>query len=231
MSDQFPEPTLNRAWMERSAPAEDRRTDICPYCGGQLKKIPAAKTKCPHCGNSMYVRVDPRINARVVVTQAGLEGIEDANAVAHGTWEERRQDKIDRAAVRDRLAQNFGPMPDEADVSWGFLNKKFMRAVACDDGYSMFTTACEMTDQLVREKKYPEAVRMVARVVVNNWVNSAHDIPPAWVGVVEKALSNGVTVDEARDLFIGGAAALHAIPCYRVDASEIWDNLANQLDA
>jgi predicted RNA-binding Zn-ribbon protein involved in translation (DUF1610 family) len=40
-------------------PPIDARTPECPYCKGELKKIPGAKTKCPHCGQFMYVRTSP----------------------------------------------------------------------------------------------------------------------------------------------------------------------------
>lgn len=225
----YPAPTLSQAWLDRSAPAEDRRTDLCPNCGGKLKKVPGAKTKCPHCGRPMYVRVDPRINATVVVTEAELEGIDDANAVAYGTWEERRQDKIHRAAARERLRQKFGSTPDEADVNWQFLNEKFLNAVAHDDGYVIFTVAGEMTEQLMREKKYADAVHMVARVIVNLWVDEDHNIPPAWTAVIEKAAKNGVSLDDARTAFIEGARGLHAIPRYRVNAAEVWESVIAQV--
>lgn len=31
-------------------------TKTCPYCGGKLEKIPTRKTKCPECGNYIFVR-------------------------------------------------------------------------------------------------------------------------------------------------------------------------------
>lgn len=28
---------------------------LCPYCNNELKKIPKSKTRCPSCGNFIYI--------------------------------------------------------------------------------------------------------------------------------------------------------------------------------
>lgn len=210
-------------------PPADKRTNICPNCGATLAKVPGAKTKCPHCGRFMYVRTDPHINARVVVGEDDLEAVDDAIAVANGTWEERKASKAHRAKATADLTKSFGFAPSEADVTWRVLNEDFLDAVKRGDGYAIFTTSGGMTNELVRAKKYADAVRMVARVIVNWWVDQDHDIPPAWIQVVDKALKNGITLDEARDLFIAGAAGISAIPRYRVDAAKVWEGVLSQL--
>jgi predicted nucleic acid-binding Zn-ribbon protein len=55
----------------------DQRKPECPYCHGALKKIPSKKTKCPQCGNSMFVRTRPRDRVRVVVTDQEAKNIEN----------------------------------------------------------------------------------------------------------------------------------------------------------
>ena len=30
----------------------------CPYCNNGLKRVPKSKTRCPNCGNYIYVRTD-----------------------------------------------------------------------------------------------------------------------------------------------------------------------------
>lgn len=34
-------------------PAADKRKAECPSCHQALKKVPGAKTKCPHCGEPL----------------------------------------------------------------------------------------------------------------------------------------------------------------------------------
>jgi len=48
----------------------DLRKAECPYCHQTLKKIPGAKTKCPHCDGVMFVRTRLKDFARVIVTSA-----------------------------------------------------------------------------------------------------------------------------------------------------------------
>ncbi len=52
------------------------RSAECPYCQGTLKKVPSAKTKCPHCGKYMYVRTFQPENVRKVVTKEAVEEYE-----------------------------------------------------------------------------------------------------------------------------------------------------------
>jgi hypothetical protein len=54
----------------------DERKAECPYCQGALKKIPGSKTKCPLCGNFMFVRTRRQDRVRVVVTQEQAEKID-----------------------------------------------------------------------------------------------------------------------------------------------------------
>ena len=57
-------------------PVIDQRTQICPCCGGELRSIPAAKTKCPNCSEFIFVRTDPRTNSRRLVTKSEASEIE-----------------------------------------------------------------------------------------------------------------------------------------------------------
>lgn len=50
----------------------------CPSCGGALKKMPQRKTKCPHCGQFMFVRSTSTDLTRRIVTAARAEEIERA---------------------------------------------------------------------------------------------------------------------------------------------------------
>lgn len=40
----------------------------CPSCGATLKKMPQRKTKCPHCGEAIYVRRTPESTEQRLMT-------------------------------------------------------------------------------------------------------------------------------------------------------------------
>ena len=49
---------------------------ICPSCNAVLKKFPARKTKCPQCGNPIYVKRAPGESEKRLVTEAQAAEIE-----------------------------------------------------------------------------------------------------------------------------------------------------------
>jgi hypothetical protein len=70
-------PTIEESvWEERPKPL-DARQAICPLCEEKLKKIPGAKTKCPSCGDFIYVRTDPKTNSRILVSENRANEIDD----------------------------------------------------------------------------------------------------------------------------------------------------------
>jgi uncharacterized Zn finger protein (UPF0148 family) len=92
----------------------------CPSCNGELKKFPARKTKCPHCGNFIYVKRAPGESEKRLVTEAQAAEIE---AQWNTRSEERAADEfchlyhIDPhryARVRDTLAKSTEP----ASLRW-----------------------------------------------------------------------------------------------------------------
>jgi len=52
---------------------------ICPTCGSGLARRPKTKTKCPHCGASIYVRGIPE-GGRYLVKEADLPALEARRA-------------------------------------------------------------------------------------------------------------------------------------------------------
>ena len=49
---------------------------ICPTCGGELKKIPQKKTKCPHCSAFIYLKYSPSNRNKRLVNDEENEKIE-----------------------------------------------------------------------------------------------------------------------------------------------------------
>jgi hypothetical protein len=202
-------------------PPIDQRTDVCPNCSGKLAKIPGSKTKCPICGRFVYVRTDPRINARVCVGEDELEGVDDAIAQANGSWDERLRQKEQHARIEARLTEKFGFKPNESDVTSGMYNEDFLEASRAQDTNGMRLSSSQMTEQLVREHKDRDAVAMVARVLVIDWVDWK-EVLPAWSDVIATALKNGVDREEAHELFLKGCSAVKAVPRYAVDPEHVW---------
>ena len=108
-------------WIDTSQ-WPDERVAICPTCEGALKKVPGAKTKCPSCGEFVYVRTDPRSKSRRVVKESELDEIEDAWAMANGTYEEHQQAKLERENEREKLAEVLGRDPSAAELDLHLIN-------------------------------------------------------------------------------------------------------------
>jgi len=122
----------------------DQRTAACPNCGVQLKKVPGAKTKCPDCGEYMFVRTDPRINARVVVTVEQADVIDLEWAKLNGTYDDIMHERHRLEQIRVRLGPGFS----EADVQWGALNERTLEAVRDGRWYDYTTLRFEMGEHL-----------------------------------------------------------------------------------
>jgi hypothetical protein len=105
-------------------PPIDSREAICPNCQGALKKVPGSKTKCPLCGEFMFIRTDPHTRIRVVVTEAGAEQIDDEIAKLNGTWEDRLKEKKKIAKAKAELTKKFGGVePSKEDLEWNLAIK------------------------------------------------------------------------------------------------------------
>lgn len=84
-----------------------------------LSKIPGAKTKCPHCGEYMFVRTRPKDNARVVVTKAEADKIDEECLIVAGTHDIFVAEKEEFAKEKKILRKRFGgKKPLDNDVRW-----------------------------------------------------------------------------------------------------------------
>ncbi|MCU1471026.1 MAG: hypothetical protein JWQ39_2175 [Glaciihabitans sp.] len=131
------------------APGDQRNVE-CPECHAPLAKVPGAKTKCPTYGQYMYVRVDPRINARVIVAEADLDAMEDEIAKANGTWPERLREKEHVAEVTKRLTKQFGFAPSANDVQWGVFQDDQLAAAVDKNGARFGTCTCRWATSSAR---------------------------------------------------------------------------------
>lgn len=133
-------------------PAGDARKAECPYCKGVLKKVPGAKTKCPHCGEYMYVRTSPTDNTRKVVTKQEADKIAEDWAIVSGTHDQFVADKEHVEQERSRLRSKFGNEPAERDVQWGILNKNLLKHARNGD-WGLYRNDRFAMGELVRKKQ------------------------------------------------------------------------------
>jgi predicted RNA-binding Zn-ribbon protein involved in translation (DUF1610 family) len=143
----------------------DRRKAECPYCGQSLSKIPGSKTKCPHCGEFMYVRTQPKDNARVVVTKEQADKIEEEWSIVAGTHDTYLAQKETFAEEKELLKTKFGGKePSDNDVRWGLLNKQLLEHARKGDWGLYRNDRFEMAEILRQEMKLREALRTYLEV-------------------------------------------------------------------
>lgn len=136
----------------------DERKAECPTCQGTLKKIPGSKTKCPHCGQFVYVRIRPNDQVRVIVTEADAHKIDEEWAIVNGTHEQFIAEKKAIEDERDVLRKRFGKEPPENDVKWAiFLKQKLQHARAGNWGHYR-NTLFQMAELLRKEGRLKGAL-------------------------------------------------------------------------
>ncbi|HDH28098.1 MAG TPA: hypothetical protein ENH13_03090 [Euryarchaeota archaeon] len=143
---------------------KNERMAECPSCKGQLKKIPGRKTKCPHCGQFMYVRTRPKDNVRVVVTKEQADEIDEEWAIASGTHNDFLAKKEEIENERKVLRKRFGKEPSESDVKWGVLNKQLITHAQDSDWGLYRNTRFEMAEILRKEIKLKNALQTYLEV-------------------------------------------------------------------
>lgn len=151
------ESVLNELQTSRQ-PAIDGRKAECPYCKGALKKTPGAKTKCPHCGQFMYVCTSPTDNTRKVVTRVEADRIEEDWALASGTYDTLLAEKQEVEKVRKLLTAKLGKEPSEHDVEWGLLNKNIVEHARQGDWGLYRNDRFAMGELLRKERQFQKAL-------------------------------------------------------------------------
>jgi len=130
----------------------------CPYCHTPLNKMPGAKTKCPSCGNYMYVRTRPSDKQRVVVTKQQADEIEEQWSIVSGTHDQYLEQKREYQDEKDRLKGKFGQEPSDHDVKWGLLNKELIEHAQNGDWGLYRNARLSMGDILRQEMKLQDAL-------------------------------------------------------------------------
>jgi len=140
-------------------PPVDARLAECPSCKGILKKVPGAKTKCPHCGEFMYVRTEPHSRKRVVVNFAGAEEIDDEIARLNGTYDQRVAERKRAEVTRERLKERFhGQEPSQEDIEWSLLVQDGVKYAREANWYSYMLNLNQKASVWERRGKKPMAI-------------------------------------------------------------------------
>jgi len=147
-----------------SSPPKDEKKAECPYCHQALDKIPSRKTKCPHCGEFMFVRTRPKDNARVVVTKEEADRIEEEWAIVHGTHDIYIANKKRIEKEKETLRRKFGKEPSDNDVEWSLLNKDLINHAKRGDWGLYSNARFKMAEILYQEKRLKEALETYLEV-------------------------------------------------------------------
>lgn len=144
---------------------KDGRKAECPYCHKALSKIPGAKTKCPHCGEFIFIRTRSKDNARVVVTKTEADKIDEEWTIVAGTHDIFIAEKEEFAKEKEILRKRFGGKePSDNDVRWSLLNKQIIENAKNGDWGLYRNTRFQMAEILRREMKLKDALQTYLEV-------------------------------------------------------------------
>lgn len=212
---------------------QDLRVAKCPNCNQALSKVPAAKTKCPHCRQFMYVRTRPDDFARVVVTAQDAKRIEADYSIISGSREPDFRNITTASEVkaeRERLTLTFKAKgysePSEDDVKWAILTARLLgtaKTRGMDDRNIRYLAA----DFLVRRWKLRDALAHYLLVCALDLRDS--NIPylsPTPLDQISRITRNlNLERDEVRKLFqryYPGQAGLSESDCWMYLEKAIW---------
>lgn len=140
-------------------PLKDERKAECPYCNKTLNKVPGAKTKCPHCGEFMFVRTRSD-NFRVVVTKNEADKIDEQWRIENGTQEAYLTEQKRFKDRKEVLRKKFGSKePSDHDVQWGMLNEDLLNYAKSGQWGLYRNTRFQMAEILRKENKLRDALR------------------------------------------------------------------------
>lgn len=144
---------------QQHEPKDERKAE-CPNCHKALSKIPGAKTKCPHCGEFMFVRTRPKDEIRVVVTKAEADKIDEEWTIVAGTHEIFIAEKEEFEKEKSALSKKFkGKYPSDNDVRWSLSNRQLLEHMRKGDWGLYRNTRFNMAEILRGELKLKDALK------------------------------------------------------------------------
>lgn len=119
---------------------------LCPYCNFELKKYPARKTKCPSCGQDIFVKRRPSEEIKKMVRADEVPTIENewrAYTIEKESEYFLQQYQISKeefARRYDLLRQKFGGAPQLTDIEWMILNERLAVAKTYNERGSVYNS-------------------------------------------------------------------------------------------
>jgi predicted RNA-binding Zn-ribbon protein involved in translation (DUF1610 family) len=209
----------------------------CPYCHHKLIKSPARKTKCPYCGQFIYVRKRPKDKIRVLVTKDEADKIDvEWSIIYEDDFFDSFIKKEDMESERKVLRERFGKEPSIYDVAWGVLGKQAFEYAKNGDWGLYRNTHCLRAEVLEKESKLKEALQEYLLVCfldlngptnlslnINN-LNKFPDLQqryPPFRPEEAGELAIGI-VNAIRDISKDHSLNLDEIKCQFLEQGELW---------
>ncbi|MDD5041264.1 MAG: hypothetical protein PHX87_03255 [Candidatus Peribacteraceae bacterium] len=112
------EPALVKSVQPHEVNKEINKT-ACPNCGVILSKTPGRKISCPDCHKEIFVRRTQKIFDSILLTKK--------QALVVDTIKDNEYLGLSQSEMRQCLSANTKGL-GEADILWGYFNKKNMEA-------------------------------------------------------------------------------------------------------
>lgn len=230
---------------------KDLRKAQCPSCLGVLKKIPGAKTRCPHCFNYMYVKTNTK-NIRDVVTEKDAEEIDKEWRIKLGTQEAYLENQKRFETRRESLSKKINIKEiSDSDVSWSLLNEELLENIKKMDWGLYSNTKMNMADILKKEGRLEPALKMYLEVCyldLNGSNNRGDTSPelleefpvfdpsigflaPAIIDYIKKISKKlNISSDDLKRLFIENNTKLEKTLNLPVSTDEAWSKIKKELE-
>lgn len=220
---------------------------LCPYCSAALAKRPTRKTKCPACGEPIFVRTRPSDRQKVLLRQDQLEELENQWAIASGTYNEFLADRERWTSTYHELKEELGREPSESEVKWRILDRD-QQTHAQDGNWGLYrNTRLHMAQLLEKEGRLRQSLTAYLEVCyldlngpsntggyraavpsarVLAWdPHSGHLAPGVLAAVVLLLRGSAATLAEARALFEAEATSSHQALALPVEPSAAWQEI------
>lgn len=143
----------------------------CPSCDQALKKVPQRKTKCPACGEFIWVRTRPEDHQQVLTTAAQAAELDKAWAVHHERQRLISSNRVGFVAEREVLTKKFGGIPRDLDVVWSLLQKERQAHSASREWGLFRNSTLEMAQVLLIEGNNSAAIpHLVDVCLIDAWL-------------------------------------------------------------
>src|SRR3989344_380016 len=130
-----------------------------------LEQKDERKAECQNCHKFIFVRTRPKDNARVVVTKAEADKIDEEWTIVAGTHDIFVAEKEEFAKQKEILRKRFGGKePSDNDVRWGLLNRQLIENAKNGDWGLYRNTRFQMAEILRGEMKLKDALKTYLEV-------------------------------------------------------------------